>query len=219
MKQYRNYLFDADGTLFDTVDLICRCFQYTSRKYTGREMSRREILAGYGLPLTGQLHKLIGDEGDLDRVLDDYMNFQLEILESSIAPFPGVVETLETLKQAGMTTAIVTSRRRHSMDRILEATDTARYFDIVVTPEDTVRHKPDAEPTLLAMKKLQAEREHTVFTGDAQFDIQSGSSAGIDTVFVTWSHAELSSLPVQPTWTIDAMEDLTAVFAANRINP
>lgn len=213
MKRYENYLFDADGTLFDTVELICRCFQYTSLKYTGKEMSREAILAGYGLPLKGQLKKNLGEDCDIELALDDYMNFQLEILESSISCFPGVAETLETLKQRGIKTAIVTSRRRYSMERILKATDTAKYFDAVVTPEDTTLHKPDAEPALLAMEKLQADKEKTVFTGDAQFDICSGSSAGIDTVFVTWSHAELASLPVKPTWTIDAMEDLTAVFS------
>ncbi len=215
MKKYDNYLFDADGTLFDTVELICKCFQYTAKKYTGKELRREEILAGYGLPLKGQLKKNLGEDIDLDLVLDDYMNFQLEILEQSIAPFPGVVNTLETLKKSGVKTAIVTSRRRYSMERILQATDTAQYFDVVITPEDTILHKPDAEPTLLAIKKLQAEKEKTVFTGDAQFDICSGSSAGIDTVFVTWSHAKLASLPIPPTWTIDSMEDLTAAFSAN----
>jgi pyrophosphatase PpaX len=91
---------------------------------------------------------------------------------------------------------------------MLQVTDTAKYFDVLVTPEDTGRHKPHAEPVLKAMALLGAEKTRTVFTGDALFDICSGADAGIDTVFVTWSHSSLAALPIPPTWIIDSMREL-----------
>jgi pyrophosphatase PpaX len=130
-------------------------------------------------------------------------------MENSIHPFPHVIETLEILKNAGKKLAIVTSRRRFSMEKILEFTNTAKYFDVLVTPEDTTKHKPDAEPALRAMSLLGADKTGTVFTGDALYDICSGAGAGIDTIFVNWSHAPLSSLPVPPTWAIDSLKELT----------
>ena len=60
------------------------------------------------------------------------------------------------------------------------------------------------------MNFLGADKTSTVFIGDALYDICSGASAGIDTVFVSWSHSELSSLPVSPTWVIDSLQELTA---------
>jgi pyrophosphatase PpaX len=209
MKQYDSYLFDADGTLFDTVDLICKCFQYVAEKYAGMTMDRSTIINGIGLPLKNQLIAHLGPEFDHDRILDDYLQYQLSIMEDSISPFPHVTETLEILKSAGKKLAVVTSRRRFSLEKILHSTDTARYFDVLVTPEDTTRHKPDAEPALKAMSLLGAEKTSTVFTGDALYDICSGTSAGIDTIFVNWSHAEISSLPVPPTWAIDSLQELT----------
>lgn len=80
---------------------------------------------------------------------------------------------------------------------------------MLVTPEDTEKHKPDAEPALKAMALLGADPTTTVFTGDAHYDICSGASAGVDTVFVNWSHIERSSLPIQPTWAIDSLRELT----------
>ncbi|MGW8195656.1 MAG: HAD hydrolase-like protein [Desulforhopalus sp.] len=210
MKTYDSYLFDADGTLFDTVDLICGCFQYVSEKYAGRIVERGTIINGIGLPLRDQLITHLGAELDHDQILDDYLQYQLSIMEEYIRPFPLVVETLAALKEAGKKLAVVTSRRRFSMEKILQFTGTAKYFDVLVTPEDTVRHKPDAEPALKAISLLGSERNSTVFTGDAMYDICSGASAGIDTVFVTWSHVELSSLPVAPTWAIDSLQELTA---------
>jgi pyrophosphatase PpaX len=209
MKPYDSYLFDADGTLFDTVDLICSCFQYVAEKYAGKTMDRETIINGIGLPLKSQLITHLGVELDHDRILDDYLQYQLRIMEDCIHPFPHVIETLALLKSAGKKLAIVTSRRRFSMEKILESTDTAKYFDVLVTPEDTSRHKPGAEPALKAMSLLGADKTSTVFTGDALYDICSGASAGIDTIFVNWSHAELSSLPVPPTWAVDSLLELT----------
>lgn len=209
MKIYDNYLFDADGTLFDTVDLICTCFDYITRKYGGITVDRSTIIAGIGSPLRSQLMDHLGSDLDHEQVLADYLEYQLSIMEDKIAPFPHVAETLGTLKGAGKKLALVTSRRRFSLERILESTDTAKYFDVLITPEDTEKHKPDAEPALKAMALLGADRTNTVFTGDAHYDICSGASAGVDTVFVNWSHIKRSSLPVQPTWAIDSLQELT----------
>lgn len=209
MKSYDFYLFDADGTLFDTVDLICTCFTYIAQKYTGESPPRDTIIAGIGAPLKDQVIQHLGSHLNLDEVLKDYLNFQLSIMKDSVTLFPGVSETLETLKTAGKKLAIVTSRRRYSLEVILSSTNTAHFFDLLVTPEDTARHKPDPEPALKAMSLLGAERASTVFTGDALFDICSGADAGIDTVFVNWSRSTVESLPVSPTWTIDRMQDLT----------
>ena len=209
MKHYDSYLFDADGTLFDTVDLICCCFQYVAEKYTGKTMDRRTIINGIGLPLQGQLITHLGPELDHEHILADYLQYQLGIMQDRIGLFPHVIETLEKLKNAGKKLAIVTSRRRVSMETILKTTGTADYFDVLVTPEDTARHKPDAEPALKAMALLGADKASTVFTGDALYDICSGADAGIDTIFVNWSQAPLASLPVPPTWAIDSLQELT----------
>jgi pyrophosphatase PpaX len=208
MKNYDFYLFDADGTLFDTIDLICTCFQYVAGKYAGRTLVREKIIDGIGLPLRDQIVHHLGRSMDHDTILDDYRDYQMAIFAGGVKLFPDVEVTLQALKDAGKKLAVVTSRRRPSLDQMLQVTDTAKYFDALVTPEDTGRHKPHAEPVLKAMTLLGADKTQTVFTGDALFDICSGADAGIDTVFVTWSHSALASLPMPPTWTIDSMREL-----------
>lgn len=208
MKTYSSYLFDADGTLVDTADLVCNCFQYVAQKHCSISLAREAILSGYGLPLRGQLLKQLGEDLDIDVVLDDFINYQLQILEENIQLFPGVKTTLETLKENGKKLALVTSRKRFSTGRILEITDIFKYFDTVINPEDTTLHKPDADPALLALSRLKTDKTDAVFVGDSQYDILSGNAAGVDTVFVNWSHADPETLPIQPTWRIDSMLDL-----------
>jgi pyrophosphatase PpaX len=208
MKNYDTYLFDADGTLFDTIDLICNCFQYVAGKYTGKTLAREKIIRGIGLPLFDQIAHHMGDSADHTMIADDYRDYQMTILETSVSLFPDVPETLQALKNAGKQLGIVTSRKRPSLELMLSATGTENYFDVLVTPEDTGRHKPHAEPVLKAMALLKAEKARTVFIGDALYDICSGAEAGVDTVFVTWSHSTLASLPIPPTWIIDRVREI-----------
>ena len=208
MKLYDTYLFDADGTLFDTVDLICQCFDYILEKYGGLSLPRERIMAGIGSPLVTQIVNHLGPGWDYGMILDDYLQYQLKTMEGNVTLFPEVATVLSTLQDSGRKLGIVTSRKRYSLEVILRTTDTLKYFDVLVTPEDTGRHKPDPEPALKAMALLGAERDKTVFVGDAHFDISSGAGAGIDTVFVKWSRFDPSTLPISPTWTIKSMRDL-----------
>ncbi len=146
MKAYSSYLFDADGTLFDTADLVCHCFQYVAEKHCGLFVPREKILAGYGLPLRGELLKELGGDVDIDKVVEDFIQYQVQIIEKDVSLFPHVASTLESLKQNGRKLAIVTSRKPYSLGRILEITNTAQYFETIITPEDTTLHKPEAAP-------------------------------------------------------------------------
>lgn len=208
MKNYDCYLFDADGTLFDTIDLICDCFQFIAKKHLGQTLDRTTIVSGIGSPLVHQLGKHLGPDIDIDTILSDYNDYQLRILKDRVSLFPGSLATLTTLKNSGKRLGIVTSRRRPSLEMMLEITGLGDIFDILVTPEDTSRHKPDAEPTRFALEKLGALPSQSILTGDAHYDICSGASAGTDTAFVGWSHITRESLPVAPTWTIQHMEEL-----------
>lgn len=208
MQEYDFYLFDGDGTLFDTVDLICQCFQHVAKTFTGRPLEVHSIIAGIGAPLVTTLHKQLGSDVDINAVLEEYQRYQDTVLADNVTLFPGVKQTLQVLREKDRKLAIVTSRRRPSLETILDATGVDSFFDFSVTPEDTRYHKPDAEPVLKALSLLNAPKEDTLFVGDAHYDINSGIAAGVDTAFVAWSHTNLTSLPKQPTWTIHKMHEL-----------
>lgn len=208
MKIYDTYLFDGDGTLYDTADLVVHCFQYVAEKHCGISVSREVILSEFGLPLRGQLEKQLGKEVDIDAIHRDFIDHQMEIIDEDVKLFTGVWETLNILKNKGSKLAIVTSRKPYSLGRILEHTDIAKFFDTLVTPDDTTLHKPDAAPALLALSRMGKDASTSVFVGDSQYDILSGDHAGTDTVFVNWSHMGIETVPIKPTWRIDNMSDL-----------
>ena len=210
MKEYTWYLFDADGTLFDTTQLICACFKNTARVTENREPSDEQILPGIGLTLRDQMSVHFGELSDEEyaRLRTIHMEYQRSIYKDYLRAFDGVAETLACLNARGKHCAVVTSRMMPSAEIYLEHTGISSYFEYLITPERTSKHKPFPEPALKAIELFGAVPKETLFVGDAVFDIECGSRAGTDTAFITWSRNRIDSLSTKPTWVINTMNEL-----------
>jgi pyrophosphatase PpaX len=212
MKDYNVYLFDADGTLFDTAELIYRCFVYSCGKYGNREIGRDEVFGSIGLTLQDQFRRYLAPQPArvMQQIVADHMEYQLSIYRDHLKAFPGVAETLRRLRACRKKLAVVTSRKIQSLSLYLTETGMRDCFDLLITPDETCRHKPDPEPVLKAMELLGGAPGETVFIGDSVFDMECGRNAGVDTVFVTWSLTPVGELPHRPTWCIASMDELLA---------
>ncbi|MCC8180854.1 MAG: HAD hydrolase-like protein [Planctomycetes bacterium] len=211
MREFKAYLFDADGTLMDTKELIYQSFAYTADQM-GEKLGDKEYVVGtIGLPFATQIRMLIGDGRDDEfytRAMSVYSEHMFSCYKDYITLFPGVREGLETLVEHGKLLALVTSRRREGLDRFMRFLDLDKFFAVVVTPEMTTAHKPSPEPAELALELLGAEAEESVFIGDADFDMVCGHDAGTATAFVSWGGNPLTSLSVKPDFIADKFADL-----------
>ena len=183
MKKY--ILFDFDGTLVNTNDVIVASWQHTYKHYLGHEVPLERITSCFGEPLLLTMEREFPGV-DPQESADVYRSFQLEHADTLVTVFPGIKELLVSLKDAGYVPGIVTSRTRVSAVRYLEMFHMAGDFDCLVTCDDTAAHKPDPEPILLAMKKLGASPEECLMIGDSPFDIKCANNAGVDSVMVGW---------------------------------
>jgi pyrophosphatase PpaX len=141
-------------------------------------------------------------------IAKEHMALQLKIYREYLKVFPSVAEGLAMLTASGKHCAVVTSRRRNTLDLYLKETGIYQYFEVFVTPEITKNHKPDAEPALAALKLLSAPKDLALFIGDSFFDISCAAAAGIDSAFVNWSSNNPSEMPSQPTFFIDDLRHL-----------
>ena len=103
--------------------------------------------------------------------------------------FPGMKELLAEVKIRGYKTGLVTSRLLHTTQQGLEKYELKDYFDVVVTAEDTEKHKPDPEPVNIALEKLHSLPGNSIMLGDTMFDILCAKNAGVTSVLVGWSLA------------------------------
>ncbi len=91
------------------------------------------------------------------------------------------------------------------------------YFDVIISADDTDKHKPDPTPALMALKKLGGTPKETIFVGDSPFDVLCGKNAGIISVVVGWSALPMDMmLKHQPDYVVDSMEELISLVGIIR---
>ena len=178
-------LFDFDGTLVNTNDVIIASWQHTYMHYLGREESLEKITACFGEPLLLTMEREF-PEVDPRESAGVYRNFQKENADELVKIFPGIKELLESLKTDGFRMGVVTSRTRESAQRYMDMFGIGDYFEEMVSCDDTDIHKPNPEPILLCLKKMGITAEEALMVGDSPFDIKCANNAGVKSVLVGW---------------------------------
>lgn len=210
MKSYKAYLFDVDGTLIDTTEMIYQCFLQTCKKFSNTTVTREQIIGNIGIPLSTHFNLLMGQlSAEREKEITSYhMDYQLSIFKKYLKLFQGVYKGLERLKNNGKKLAVVTSRKKFTLEIYLEYTDILKFFDVLITPESTEKHKPCPEPAIEALSQLASLPDESIMIGDAIFDIECGARAKMDTAFVSWSKNSVHLLSVKPTYLINSMGEL-----------
>ena len=189
-------LFDFDGTLVDTTELIYQSLRHASREVLGHEPSREVLMANVGQPLPQQMAALVEKEADdrsetdglAEELLESYRTQNEVLHEDLIEEFPGVEAALARLGEAGIKIAVVTSKRRVSVEMAIETFpglgDVADHF---VTMEDTDEHKPKPAPLLKGLELLGGvPTEEAAYVGDSPHDVEAAHAAGVTSVAVSW---------------------------------
>jgi pyrophosphatase PpaX len=180
-------LFDFDGTLVDTTEMIFQSMRHATSSVLGRDdFSREELLANVGQPLPRQMEIL--DAGKAELLLEAYRAHHEEHHDALIAEFPGVDEALHRLRTAGVRVIVVTSKRRRSVEMALEKfPGLDLVVDLFVTMEDTTEHKPHPEPLLKGLELAgDVPKDRAVYVGDSPFDVRAAKAAGLRSVAVSW---------------------------------
>jgi pyrophosphatase PpaX len=209
----RAVLYDFDGTLADSTDLIMRSYRHTMRTHLGQAPPDADWLSGFGMTLETQLRRFARDEGEAQAMLDTYRTFQNTIHDDLLRPFPGAAETVAELERRGYRLAIVTSKHRRSAMRGMELCGIVSHFDVIVTPEDVKEPKPHPEPVLLALQKLGVAPDEALFVGDSPHDIAAGRAAGTRTAAALWGPFGREALETAgPDAFLGAQEDVLGLL-------
>ena len=202
-------LFDLDGTLLDTNKLIYDSFCYAFKHVLNKELSKEEITSLYGRPLNRSFPKYTDNEEVVQEMIDAYRSYNAKHHDNMCTPFNGVDELLKTLRSRGIKVGIVTSKRKTVAIRGMELGDILKYMDVVVSPELTEKHKPDAEPALKACEILGVNPNETIMVGDSSYDLLCGKAAGCLTCGVYYTAIKIEELlNTNPTYMIKEPLDI-----------
>lgn len=179
-------LFDLDGTLIDSIELILESARHAFADRDGYAPTDAEWLTGIGIPLTAMFRRYARDDADVDALIARYREYQLEHHDRLVRRYDSVAETVAVLRRRGHPMAIVTSKAVWLARRGLETVGLGDAFSVIVGCDSCTRHKPDPEPVLLALDQLGCAPDCAVFVGDSVYDVHAGNAAGVTTVAALW---------------------------------
>lgn len=185
MAKIKGILFDFDGTLVNTNEVIIASWQHTYRHYFGYEIEREKITEYFGEPLPLTIEREF-PHADLDEACEIYRGYQREHAKEFVVAFPMIKELLKELKNRGYSLCIVTSRTNESTLDYLRLTGLNEYLENVVGWDDTDEHKPGAAPAVKGLEKLGIKGEEALMVGDGIFDLGTAKNAGVKSVLVGW---------------------------------
>lgn len=177
-------LFDLDGTILDTTDLIVKSFVHAFNEGLQRTVTHGELVRHFGRPLAVQFQLMCPElpESEIERLVTIYRQHNEEQHDQWVRVVPGADRGLRALHAHGFPLGIVTSKREDLTLHGLELFGLRDLFQVIVHAESTTRHKPHPEPVELALKRLGAKPEETAYVGDSPYDMMAGRSSGVHTL-------------------------------------
>ena len=186
-------LFDFDGTVIDTNELIILSYKHAFKTVLDYDISIEEIIGLFGRPLLISLQEDYGMENG-EKLYWAFREFNESRHDEIAKPFNGIPDAVYELKNKGYKMGIVTSKRMEMLKRGLKLLKLENVFDVLIAAEDTKEHKPAPEPLICACERLGVNPCNALYVGDSIFDILCAKNAGLKSCGVKYSLTEIEKL-------------------------
>ena len=205
-------LFDLDGTLIDTIELILSSARHAFEEWPVRPTDE-EWVRGIGTPLVQQLRAYAANDDEVALLLARYRRYQNEHHDRLTRCYDDVPDVIAALADRGHQMAVVTSKASPIAHQSLAFVGLDHFFPVVVGYDDTARHKPDPEPVRVALSQLGVSPDDAVFVGDSPHDILAGNGADVMTIAALWGPFDRETLAdARPDHFIECMAELPGVL-------
>lgn len=216
-KRIAALLFDFDGTLMDTNELIIQTFEHVLGKHYPGQYDREKILPFMGPTLQETFDSI--DPEKAAELIKEYRAWNEEMHDGLVHEFDGVSETLKALKARGLKIAIVSTKQSPMVKRGVKLLDVDKaLFDVIIGLDHVTHAKPNPESILLALEQLGVSKDEALMIGDNYHDILGGKNAGVRTAGVAWTikgEAYLQSF--NPDYMLQHITDLLALVKEEAI--
>ena len=206
MEKFTGIIFDIDGTLTSTNELIFASFNHIAEKYLQKQFTNKEIAAMFGPTEDVILKQWCPDNYDAAR--KDYYDFY-EQNHSMADLYPGIIEILDILKKRKVLLSIYTGTGRGASIITLKNLKIYDYFDLIITGDEVKEHKPSPEGITLFLEKFSLPKDNVLMVGDSPADIKASRAAGVKVASVIWdAYAKKDVIKLNPDYLFNSVAEL-----------
>ena len=211
---YKAVIFDLDGTLLNTLDDLAASVNFALKDCGYPERTIEEVRAFIGNGVIKLMQRATPDgisQEEFDRCFESFRTHYLKHMFDTTKPYDGILPLLDTLKVAGIKTAVVSNKLHSGVvglckdffgDRLTCA------FGVL----DESERKPAPANVFKAIKEMQVEAADCVYVGDSEVDVQTANNAGLDCIAVTWGYRDPDVLKMNsPKYMIEKPEEILPI--------
>ncbi len=214
LRELQAVLFDLDGTLIDTVELILVSMRHATREVLGTAPADSVLMAGVGIPLIKQFREYAPEHAD--ELLRVYREFNHIHHDAIAKAYPGTLEVLVELRSRGIPVGIVTSKGQVAATMGIDLFGLREFAEVIVTADDVEIHKPDPYPLAYAAAHLGADLRYCVYVGDSPHDMLAAISGGAISVAALWGAFPPDEvLAPGPDFALSDIRELPALLAGD----
>lgn len=218
MGNIKHIIFDFDGTLANTWPVMFHACVSVFEKYDNRTLVIEDLYEMTGPTELRIIHQYLGDRDKVDAAVEDFVAHYEEQHEELVERDEAITDLLADLQQSGVGLALFTGKSRRTLDISLAKLGWNIPFSHIVTGDDVENSKPSPEGIHRIMDKLGWSREHTVFVGDSNDDMQAGRDAGVRTFAARWmSMVQDKDYRVPPERAFENLEDFRSYLAQHGV--
>ena len=186
--KYTTIVFDCDGTLLDTLTDLRNAVNYVLRAHDLPERSVSEVKAALGNGVAHLMRQSLPDsisEAEFNTCLDEFKAYYGEHLQDYTAPYPGMLDVLDTLRAKGYKLAIVSNKIQEGITPLNK-----EYFGdrlpVAIGERPGLQRKPAPDMVLQALKELNSSQDESIYIGDSEVDVATAKNSGLLCIGVTW---------------------------------
>lgn len=200
MKRYKNYIFDLDGTLLDTLDDLTASTNYALHEFEMPVYSRDQIRMFVGNGVRKLIERAVPGGATNERFEEVLSVFQQHYLQHGMdhtVPYAGIVDLLTKLRAEGRRVAVVSNKFCAATEELCDSFF-GELVEVAIGENEAagIKKKPSPDTVVEAMRQLGATCDDTVYVGDSDVDIQTAKNSGIPCISVLWGFRDKDFLLV-----------------------
>lgn len=211
MKKYKAIIYDIDGTVLNTLNMNMYPLIQIIKEETGEEWTFEQVLKFAAYPGMKVMQEL--GVKNQEKTYARWVKYVNEYEEGATL-YDGFMEVFKAFQDNHIIQAVVSAKtaKQYEIDFVDKGLD--KFMDVAILADDTTKRKPDPEPLLECIKRLNIEVSEAIYIGDALSDYQASRNAGMDFGYAKWGSVSSEGID-HPDLVFESPLDLLKLLEKN----